>query len=428
VDVARRICLLILSQGRLDKKKKQAVRIHPMKPDRLRLHAFWNSFANNVASPFVGFNVTASGAAYYLVGYVQAISTLASAVTQLVGGRIVDRTGRRVRIAGLFSVTTGLLWLGAAEFQTPTYLAIFFTAITLVLGVYAAGWTAILGEGSEGRGRGAFLGSFARLMSIGALAALLLSTVVTAAYVQATAYTLLYLISGGLFILSALVLKGQHEQKVEKVAITQAGQAHLRRYYVATGIYGLFWGFAWPLFTVTTVKVVKMTLFQFSISQVISVASTIAFQPLVGRLVDRDRKKWVFWGRMGLVVYPLVYIVFTSAWEIYAINVFSGLTNSLLNIAFAAYLFDLSPAGQRGRHSAEFNLVTGASTMAGSLAAGLALTAISTPETLWVSLAYLYVVAAAGRALGAFLHLRLPYLVGGGTIRQGLSMRKGYRK
>jgi MFS family permease len=377
-----------------------------LKLDRLRIHAFWNSFATNVASPFVSFNVTASGASDLLIGYVQAVGTLASAVTQLIGGRIADRSGRRVAIAGLSSLATGLLWVGTAAFQTPTYLAVFFTAITLVLGVYAAGWTAILGEGSEGRSRGAFLGAFARLTSSGALAGLVLTTVIAAIN---PSYTVLYLVSGGLFVLSAAVLTGQSEQSVDRVPISRAGASILRRYYLVTGVYGLFWGFAWPLFTITIVKVVKMSLFEYSVSQVIALAATVAFQPLVGRLVDRDRRKWVFWGRMGLVVYPLAYMFFGAAWEVYAINVFSGLTNALLNVAFAAYLYDLSPAGQRGRHSAEFNLVTGVSTMAGSLAAAFSLSVISSPGTLWVSLAYLYVVAAVGRGIAALLHLGLPH-------------------
>jgi len=81
----------------------------------------------------------------------------------------------------------------------------------------------------------------------------------------------------------------------------------------------------------------------------------------------------------------------------------------LLNIAFVAYLYDLAPAGQRGRVSAEFNLVTGATTMVGSLTSALVLGVISTPGTLWASLAYLYIIAAVGRGAAAFLHLRLPY-------------------
>jgi MFS family permease len=387
-----------------------------MKADRLKLHAFWNSFANNIASPFVAFNVTASGASDLLIGYVQAIGTLASAVAQLVGGRIADRSGRRVAIAGLFSIVAGLLWLATAAFQAPYFLAASFTAITLVLGFYAAGWTAILGEGSEGKEKGSFLGLFARLTSAGALGALLLTTAITAYY---PSYTVLYILSGALFVLSALVLRGQREQRVEKAEISKAGASRLKRFYVVTGVYGLFWGFAWPLFTITVVKIVGMTLFEYSFSQVIAVGATIAFQPLVGRLVDRDRKAWVFWGRMALVVYPLAYMFFGAAWEVYVINIFSGFTTAIFNVAFLAYLYDISPAGHRGRYSAEFNLVTGVSTMAGSLLAALALTLISTPGTLWVSLAYLYVIAAVGRGVAALLHLRLPYEESAGALKQG---------
>jgi MFS family permease len=112
---------------------------------------------------------------------------------------------------------------------------------------------------------------------------------------------------------------------------------------------------------------------------------------------------------MGLVVYPFAYMFFSAAWQVYVVNVFSGLTNALLNVAFVAYLYDISPSGQRGRYNAEFNLITGAATMAGSLAAGYALAALNASYSLWLSLAYLYLIAAVGRAFAALLHLRLPY-------------------
>ena len=105
----------------------------------------WNSLASNVASPFVGFNVAASGASDILIGYVGAISTLASAATQLLGGRIADRSGKRVAMAAAFSMVTGALWIAASAYQGPTFLAVAFTAITLATGFYAAGYTAIVG-------------------------------------------------------------------------------------------------------------------------------------------------------------------------------------------------------------------------------------------------------------------------------------------
>ena len=375
-----------------------------MKSDRLKKHTFWNALASSTASPFVGFNVASSGASSILVGYVSAIGTLASGVSQLLGGRLVDVSGRRFATAAVFSIVTGVLWLGTAFYQEPNFLAVAFTAITLATGFYAAGYTAVVGEASQDEGRGSFLGTFARLTSAGGLAALVMTTVLTAFL---PSYALLYFLSGGFFLVSAYFLRGQEEQAVLPASMHPAGVRRLRQYYMLTAVYGLFWGFAWPLFTFTMVKVIHMDLFQFSLSQVIAAGSTVAFQPLVGRFVDRNRARAVFWGRMGLVVYPLAYMVFGAAWEVYAINIFSGVTNALLNVAFVAYLYDISPAGHRGRYNAEFNLVTGVSTMAGSIGAGTALSLISTPDTLWVSLVYLYVVAIVGRAASALLTLKM---------------------
>ena len=378
------------------------------KIDRLKLHTFLNSLANNIASPFVGYDVTASGAADILIGYVQAINTLASAVSQLIGGRVADRTGKRVAITILFSIVTGILWIGTAFLGNPISLAIAFTAITLALGLYTAGWTAVVGEASEEKTRGSFLSSFAQLASLGGLVALIGTTIVAAVYAS---FATFYFVSGLVFILSAVVLRGRKEESVERKSISVHENIGLRKYYVVSGFYGLFWGFAWPLFTITLVKIVKMDLFQFSLSQMIGVGATMAFQPVIGRLVDRDRKRGVFWGRMGLVAYPIIYTFFSAAWQVYIVNVFSGITNALLNVAFVAYLYDISPPGQRGRYTAEFGLVTGVATMAGSLTSAYALSILNLQYSysLWSSLAFLYAIAAVGRTVAAFLHLRLPY-------------------
>ena len=390
-----------------------------LKIDRLKLHTFLNSLANNIASPFVGYDVTASGAADILIGYVQGISNLALAVSQLIGGRIADRTGRRVAITILFSVITGILWIGTAFLGDPILLAIAFTAITLALGLYAAGWTAVVGEASEEKTRGSFLSSFAQLLNLGGLIALVATTVVAAVY---ESFATFYFVSGLVFLLSAIVLKGRKEHSVEKKSISDHENVGLRKYYLVSGFYGLFWGFAWPLFTITLVKIVKMDLFQYSLSQMILIGATVAFQPFVGRLVDRDRRSGVFWGRMGLVIYPIAYTFLTAAWQVYIVNVISGLTSALINVAFVAYLYDISPSGQRGRYTAELGLVTGVATMAGSLTSAIALSILTNQYSysLWFSLAFLYAIAAVGRVVAALLHLTLPYNGSTGRIVPGL--------
>lgn len=371
---------------------------------RLKLHALVSSFANNISSPFVAFNVTASGASYVLVGYVQSISALASSVSQVVGGRLVDKFGRRLRLAMVMSIVMGFLWLETAVFQGTTALAVSYTAITIALGFYLAGWTSFLGEATSQEGRGKFLSVFARIASWGALAALILTTAIT---FVTPSYTALFLVSGVAFLAASIYLRGQQEVPVESQSISAYGSNLMMKYFGVTAVYGLFWGFAWPLFTVTTVKIVNMSLVEYAFSQFIAVGATIAFQALVGRMVDRNRMRSVFLGRLGLVVYPICYVFFTQAWEIYAINIFSGFTNALLNVAYSAYLYDLAPVGRRGRYIAEFNLVTGAATMAGSLASGYMLGVMSSWMSLWLALAYLYVVAAVGRLAAALLHLRL---------------------
>jgi len=76
---------------------------------RVKVHALVNSFANSIASPLISYNVTAAGASNILIGFVQSISTLASGAAQLVGGRVVDRLGRRLKLAMILSGVVGVL-------------------------------------------------------------------------------------------------------------------------------------------------------------------------------------------------------------------------------------------------------------------------------------------------------------------------------
>jgi MFS family permease len=248
---------------------------------RLRLHALVNSLANSIASPFISFNVTASGGSDLLIGYVQSINTLASGVAQLVGGRMVDRFGGRLRLAMILSVVVGLLWLESAAFPGTNALAISYTGITVALGFYLSGWNSFLGEATGMDGRSSFLAVFARLASWGSLIALIVTTAIT---FVVPSYTILFLFSGFAFVASSLFLRGQREVPVQSEPMSRYGSARMTTYYWVTAVYGLFWGFAWPLFTITTVKIVNMSLVEYAFSNVIAVGSTIAFQALVGRM------------------------------------------------------------------------------------------------------------------------------------------------
>ena len=164
-----------------------------MDTKRLRLHAFTNALANNMASPFVSFNTTVSGAGDIIIGYVQAIGPLGSATTQLVGGRLVDRFGRRLQLSMVLSAVIGFIWFFAAAFPSTASLTLSYTAVTLGIGFYTAGWSAFIGETSGTDGRGTFLAGFTRLGSLGALVALVSTTLITNVY---PVFSLLLFLSG----------------------------------------------------------------------------------------------------------------------------------------------------------------------------------------------------------------------------------------
>ena len=146
--------------------------------------------------------------------------------------------------------------------------------------------------------------------------------------------------------------------------------------------------------------------YEYAIAQALHAFSTLMFQPIAGKIVDKNRRLSLFAGKFGLTIYPIVFYFASSPIHIYLLNAFTGIIPALINVAYTAYLYDLVPHGYRGKFSAEFNLIHNLSIMIGSLSSTYLVDHLSERMDLISALGVGYIIATIGRASTAFLYLR----------------------
>ncbi|MDT7892531.1 MAG: MFS transporter [Thermoproteota archaeon] len=369
---------------------------------KIKTHTLLNSTAGNFANPYFSYVAASISSSNTLVGYVQGLGIFNS-ITQLLTGNLVDRKNNRIRIILISSSFLALLCISLYYFQDPLVLSLLFTAIVAIQGVYGGAWNALIGELSEPNGRGRFLSNFAFIAEIGAIIAMLLAIPLSYLF---NSFTPAFIISGILFLLSATVLLNTPEIKIERKSLESSNIKTIRDYYLVNFIYGIFWGFAWPLFTITQVRVLKMKPYEYAIAQALGAFSVLIFQPIAGRIVDKNRRLSMFAAKFSLIVFPIGFYFASSPIHIYLINAFTGLIPALINVAYTAYLYDLVPPGYRGRFSAEFNMVNNLAGMIGSLSGASLVDYLNERMDLTSALGIGYLIAVLGRASTSFLYLR----------------------
>ncbi|HLI45808.1 MAG TPA: MFS transporter [Geobacterales bacterium] len=369
---------------------------------KIKTHTLINSAANNFITPYFSYVTARLSNSYIVVGYVQGLG-LFNSMLQLLTGNLVDRKNNRINLILISSLLIAISCIALYYIFDPIILALIFTAIIALQGIYGGAYNALLGEISQKNNRGRFLSNFVVISEIGAIVAMLATIPLT--YVT-NSFRIAFIIGGILFIASSLVLLGTPEIKVKREVLKPTSLKSLRDFYFVNFTYGIFWGFAWPLFTITQVKILNMKPYEYVIAQVIGAISILAFQPLAGKMVDKDRRMSMFLGKFGLIVFPIGFYFSTSPIHIYLINALTGLISALVNVAYTAYLYDLAPEGYRGRFSAEFNLVNNTAAMIGSLSSTSLVDYISAFMPLNAALGIGYLIATIGRGSTSFMFFR----------------------
>jgi MFS family permease len=204
-----------------------------------------------------------------------------------------------------------------------------------------------------------------------------------------------------------------------------------KSYVRAQSFYTLNMSLIWPLFAIILIKVLEVDNMVLVVFSVIGAISEMAFQPIIGRLVDRVGPLPVLiMSRIGFAILPFVYAFFPDIRVMIALQVvIFGPCFSAFLITTNAMVLDLAPNKERAAYFSYYNTRTGITTFIGALSGGyiashiedfsgsiyvidrlMDFSLIDHSDYTWRAIFIIFIISGIGRSIGTlpFLRLRMP--------------------
>ena len=383
-----------------------------------------NSLSGGMVNPFMSVYAVELGASSSDMGWFQSSTNIANNLMQVFWGRLSDRSKRRIPFIVFGGLTLSILWIPMIFVTNATQLIALLAIQALVGSMATPAWTALIGDLVPHLKLGKANASINLWASIGGVVATLASGIFMVS-INGTLQQIFFIplivasVSG---ITSALImLKIKENKNGEKLNLKQNLTSdifnimkHARKtpsfvkYCYVVGTFEFSMSIAWPLFSITQVKILHASLFHIALLSIVQSIITILFQGWAGRLADTaGRKPLVTFFRFALVTVPLAYALVPDINVLIAVGVFWGFAQALGSASVTAYLLDVSPQEYRGSFIAIFNLILGVVTFFGSLIGGYLADYTIGAFGLAVGLQIVYLISVVGRGIGATLHLTL---------------------
>jgi MFS family permease len=374
---------------------------------------FFSAASDNILVTYLVLYLLALGASRAQIGLLSSLSSLSIALVLLPGALLVERIGHRKEITVLAGggvsrvviLFLALIPLGLKG-SALIYVAIALSVIRDVFGNLAyPAWIAIIAEIIPISGRGRYFGTRNFAMGVIGMAVVLLVGELITRTNKPAGYQLALIMAFGIGMMSTFSFA--HLQISKEPPAAPSGSAGLSlpallgdmlkhpAFLTLAGVSAL-WNFslnvAGPFFNVYLVQNLKATATMVGFLGVVSTIASLFVQRKLGELADR-------WGsrRMQLIsgllipIVPFAWVFVASPWHVVPINILSGVLWGAYSLASFNYLLELTPADQRARYSALFQLM-----MTLALAAGAAVGSII------VSSGWAYKGIFIGSAVGRF--------------------------
>ena len=381
-----------------------------------------NSLSTGTVSPFLGAYAVKLGASSSEMGWFQSSTNLSNNVMQVFWGRLSDRLKRRIPFIILGSLIVSGLWIPII-FITSASQLIILLAIQALLGSMATpAWTALIGDLVPSLKLGRINAAINLWASIGSLIATMASGIIMMA-IGATLEEMFFIpltVAAICGIASSIIMLRIKEKKTSlnlrqnitsdiynMLTIARKTPDFVKYCYVE-GIFQFFMSIAWPLLSITQIRVLNASMFEIALLTVVQALFTIIFQGWAGRLADRTgRKPLIVLYRFSLLTVPIAYAFAPNMNTLITIGVFWGITTALGQASMTAYLLDIAPQEYRGSFAATYNLVVGVTTFFGSLIGGYLSDYTIGIFGLVLGLQIVYVLSLIGRTIGAVFYLKL---------------------
>jgi MFS family permease len=388
------------------------------------LDGFFAAISENFYLGFVALFALAYGASNSQVGVLAAAANLLGAAALFPGARLMEEVGRRKPVVvwggGIFGRLALLgLALVPVFFKGPLaaiMAIIFFDGLrSFMFNLANPAWTSMVADLVPNPMRARYFSSRNIAMGTAALiVAPLAGWLISGANARFESPTIGYQFVFLLAFLFGMVSTISFQKIKEPESADVEQQTHhrgdLRRALRSSpGFIGFIasafiWNFslqiAAPFFNVYLVSAFQASAAVIGILAGIASLSALFGQRAFARLIDQRGAFWVQ-AAAGLLIplAPLAWVFITAPWQVGIINAFTGFLWAGYNLANFNLLLELTPADQRARAVALFQVAVFGSAVLGPLAGGVLADAIG--------FQFVFILSGIGRYLGMALFLWL---------------------
>ncbi len=349
-----------------------------------------NSTSRGLVQPFVSMIALTMGASSGLLGWIQSISNLLSTFLGPVFGRLSDIVQKRIPFIVVSTLSWGIPY-AFLYFITPDtawLIVIIVAVVNLLMSLGIPTFTALQNELFPKEVRGKLTGRIFWFDAIGSMVATLFTGIVLTSIFYDNDYQKYILIPVAIgFVLSLIgvipfknveePLRRNNASKNQKtISLKESFKKAYRnkpfaKFTLISMIQSLFFSFAWPLFSIFQVNVLKATAFEVAILSISFSVAILLVINIGAKLSDRiGRTKLIFFNRIALALFPLAYIFATEVWHLYIIHFTIAPLIFLGTASLQAYLLDMVPRDEGGMYFGIYNMMTGVTLFIGALAGG----------------------------------------------------------
>ena len=391
-------------------------------PVELYAYHATSSFANDISMPYLSYFAVRLGASFEQIAWIQSLMNLLPNALQYFWGWISDtKLVRTYWIIGgsLFGAISLYLLSTVNDPNEMLFLVIIYS---ISLSIINPTWAALQGDWMNPSKRGSTLSKFHVIGGLLGLVGSLIAvySVYTDGSNSAEPFRPLFTFAAVATFIGGLILirvPYRDPEKTKDLVLSETAKKEysntFQSYVRAQAFYALNMSLIWPLFAMILIEVLEVDNIVLVAFSLVGAVSEMAFQPIMGRLVDRVGPLPVLiMSRIGFAVLPFIYAFFPI------IEVMILLQIVILGPCFSAFLItsnamvlDLAPNKERAAYFSYYNTRVGITTFVGALIGGYMAGYLEDfYSDTWKAIFTIFIISGIGRSIGTipFLSLRIP--------------------
>ena len=391
-------------------------------PVELYAYHATSSFANDISMPYLSYFAVRLGASFEQIAWIQSLMNLLPNALQYFWGWISDtKLVRTYWIIGgsLFGAISLYLLSTVNDPNEMLFLVIIYS---ISLSIINPTWAALQGDWMNPSKRGSTLSKFHVIGGLLGLVGSLIAvySVYTDGSNSAEPFRPLFTFAALATFIGGLILirvPYRDPEKTKDLVLSETAKKEysntFQSYVRAQAFYALNMSLIWPLFAMILIEVLEVDNIVLVAFSLVGAVSEMAFQPIMGRLVDRVGPLPVLiMSRIGFAILPFIYAFFPI------IEVMILLQIVILGPCFSAFLItsnamvlDLAPNKERAAYFSYYNTRVGITTFVGALIGGYMAGYLEDfYSDTWKAIFTIFIISGIGRSIGTipFLSLRIP--------------------